>query len=148
MEAEIDLLGAQRLDRKGGKDHVFDAETGIDGVEPLLEQGSEVARVAARLCGAERDPLDPAVDPVKAEYQLTRPGLLQSQPGDEIRGQPVDRERQIGGIGDRLGKAHPHPSGRGFAQWRQRLRQIAHRLVETPGHGVAKRRASASRGIA
>ena len=97
-----------------------------------------MARVAARLCGAERDPLDPAVDPVKAEYQSTRPGLLQSQPGDEIRGQPVDRERQIGGIGDRLGKAHPHPSGRGFAQWRQRLRQIAHRLVETPGHGVAK----------
>ena len=45
---KIDLLGSQAVDGKGGEDHVFDAETGVDGVEPLLEQGCKVVRVAAR----------------------------------------------------------------------------------------------------
>src|SRR5438552_3670781 len=64
-----DLLGGQRLDRKGGEDHVFDTEAGIDRIEPLLEERREVMRVAARAGSAETDVLDPAVDAVEAEIE-------------------------------------------------------------------------------
>ena len=40
-----DLLGRQRLDRKGGEDHVFDAEAGID-------VSSRSAKSAARWRGS------------------------------------------------------------------------------------------------
>src|SRR5437879_1094068 len=62
VAGKADLLGRQRLDRKGGEDHVFDAKARIDGVEQLPEKRREVARIAARAGGAEADPLDPAID--------------------------------------------------------------------------------------
>ena len=78
---KADLLGRQRLDRKGGEDHVFDAETGIDRVELLLEERCKVTRIAARAGGAEADALDPAIDAVKAEIEPPRPRPFPRQSG-------------------------------------------------------------------
>ena len=116
MASHVELLGRQRLDRKDGEDHVLDPEPGIDGVEPLLEKPSEVARVAARAGGAEPDPLDPAVDPMKSEIELPRTHVLACQTRDEISDEPLRRAQQIGRIGDRLGEAQPHAPSRRFAQ--------------------------------
>ena len=135
---KTDLLGRQGLDRKGGEDHVFDAETGIDSVEPLFEERGEVARIAARTSGAEADLLDPAVDTMKGEIEPPRSRPFPRQARNEILGEPLGCAREIGGIGNRLGKAQPHPAGRRFAQRRQRLGQIAQRLIETPRHRLAK----------
>ncbi len=79
-----------------------------------------------------------AVNPVKGEHEPPRPEPLQHQARDKILGEPPGGERQIGGVGDRLGKAQPYPPGRGFGQWRQRLRQIAICLVETPRRRFTK----------
>src|SRR6202011_4108270 len=79
VAGEADLLGRQRLDRKGGEDHVLDAEAGIDGVEPLLEEGREVVRVAARASSAEADQFDPAVDAVEGEIEPPRSHPLPRQ---------------------------------------------------------------------
>ena len=89
--AEADLLGRQWLDGKGCKDHVFDAEAGIDCVEPLLEQRRKMARIAARAGGAEADMLDPAVDAVKSEIEPPRSRSFPRQAGNEILRQPLDR---------------------------------------------------------
>ena len=81
VAGEADLLGRQGLDRKGGEDHVFDAEAGIDCVEPLLEERREMARIAARAGGAEADPLDPAVDAVESEIEPPRSRPFPRQAG-------------------------------------------------------------------
>ena len=135
---EADLLGRQGLDRKGGKNHVFDAETGIDGVEPFFEKGREVVLIAARASGAEANPLDPAVDAMESEIEPPRSHPFPRQTGDEIRGEPLRCQHQIGGLGNRLGEAQPYPPGRHLAQWRQRFGQIVQRLVETPRYCFAK----------
>src|SRR6516165_4083508 len=122
MASQADLLWRQRLDRKGGEDHVFDAEPRIDGVKPLLEERHEVARIAAQASGAEADPLDSAVDAMKGEIEVSRSDPLLRQAGNEILDEPLGRAQQIGWIDNRLGEAQPHPPGRRFAQWRQRFR--------------------------
>src|SRR6516165_2340628 len=138
VAGEADLLGGQGLDRKGGEDHVFDTETRINSVEPLFEEGYQVARIAARTSGAEADPLDPAVDTMKGEIETPRSRPFPRQAGNEIRDEPLGCAQQIGGIGNRLGEAQPHAPGRRFAQWRQRLRQIIECLIEAPRHALAK----------
>ena len=105
VAGETDLLGRQGLYRKDGEDHVLNAEPGIDGVEPPLEEGREVARLAARTSGAEPDPLDPAIDAVEGEIEPPGADPLKRQAGDEIGDEPFGREQQIGGLGNRLGKA-------------------------------------------
>ena len=117
---------------------VFDAETGIDGVEPLFEERRQVVRVAARTSGAEKDPLDPAVDAVETEVEPSCSSSLLRQAGDEILNEPLGCAQQIGGVGNRLGKAQPHVAGRRFAQRLQRFRQIAQRLIELSHHRFAK----------
>ena len=47
MLVKGDLLGRQGLDRVGGENHVFDAEAGIDCVEPFPEERRNMARIAA-----------------------------------------------------------------------------------------------------
>ena len=138
MAGKADLLGGQGLDRKGREDHVFDAEAGIDCVEPLLEERCEVARLAAGAGGAEADPLDPTVDAVEGEIEPPRSSPSPRQALDEIRGKPLRRKHQIGGPGNRLGKAQPHPAARRFAERRQWLRQIVERLIEPLRHGLAE----------
>jgi hypothetical protein len=97
-----------------------------------------MARLAARASGAEPDALDPAVDAMESEIEPPRSHPLPRQALDEIRGEPLGRQHQIGRIGNRLGEAQPHAPARGFAQRRQRFRQIVQRLIETLRHGVAK----------
>ncbi len=53
-------------------------------------------------------------------------------------GEPLGAAGEIGGVGDRLGKAEAHPPHRRFAQRRQRFRQVAERLVEAARHRFAK----------
>src|SRR5580704_9564038 len=72
LAGKPDLLRRQGFDRVGGKDHVFDAEAGIDCVEPLPEERNNMARIAARAGGAEADPLDPAIHAVKDESEPPR----------------------------------------------------------------------------
>ena len=92
-----------------------------------------MVRVAARAGGAEHDMLDPAVDPVKGEVEPPRARPFPRQAKDQIEREPLGGAGQIGGIGDRLGKAQPHPADRRFAQWRQRLRADR----PAPGRGAA-----------
>src|SRR5262249_26096735 len=66
------LLRRQGIDGEDGKDHVLDAEAGIDRVEPGREQCRQMARIAARPGGADGDVLDPSVNPVKAEGEPAR----------------------------------------------------------------------------
>ena len=102
VAGEADLLGRQGLDRKGGEDHVFDAETRINSVEPLFEEGNQVARIAARTSGAEADPLDPAIDAMKGEIEPPGSDPLARQAGDEIGDEPLRRaqpDRQGSAIG-------------------------------------------------
>src|SRR5947208_1761282 len=89
---------------------------GVDRIEFCGEQFGEMARVAARPGGAEPDVLDAAVDSVKAESEPARAHPFARQSRREILGQALDRAGEIGGIGDRLGKAQPHPPARGFAE--------------------------------
>ena len=112
------LASMQGLDRKGGQDHVFDAETRINGVEPLFEEGREVTRIAARTSGADPDPFDSAIDTVETEIEPPRTAPLPRQTGNKILDEPLGGTQQIGGIGNRLGKTQPHAPGRRFAQWR------------------------------
>src|SRR5213596_3215430 len=86
---EADLLGGQRLDRQSGEDHIFDAEARINGVEAFFEEGCEVARITARASGAEPDPLDSAIDAVKAEVEPPGSDPLARQAGDEIGDEPL-----------------------------------------------------------
>jgi hypothetical protein len=88
---KLHLLGGQRLDRKGGEDHVFDAETGIDGIELLFEESCEVVWIAARASSAKPDPFDPAIDAVKAEIEPPRPRPFLRQTTYEIRSEPLRR---------------------------------------------------------
>ena len=81
-----------------------------------------MARIAARTSGAEPDPLDPAIDAVETEVEPPRSDPLLFQTGNEILDEPFGCAQQIGGIGNRLGEAQPHPPDRCFSQWRQRLR--------------------------
>ena len=92
MAGETNLLGRQRLDRKGGQDHVFDTETGIDGIEPLFEKSGEVVWIAARASRAKLDPFDPAIDAVKAEIEPPRPRPFLRQTTYEIRSEPLRRQ--------------------------------------------------------
>src|SRR5437764_6737737 len=97
-----------------------------------------MARVASRPGGAEADVLDAAVDAVKTESETARAHPLARQPRREILDKPLDRAGEIGGIGDRLGKAQPHPPARRLAPGRTWLRPIAKGLVEPARHSVAK----------
>ena len=130
--------GRQWLDRKGGEDHVFDAEAGIDGVEPLFKESGEVVRVAAGASSSEDDPFDPAINAMKGEIEPPCSHPFPRQTKDEILGEPLGRAREIGGIGDRLGKAQAHAADRRLAKRRQWLGQIIKRLIETPRHRFAK----------
>ena len=56
--------------------------------------------------------LDPAVDPVKGEVEPPRARPFPRQARDQIEREPLGGAGQIGGIGDRLGKAQPHPADR------------------------------------
>ena len=136
--AEFGLLRLEFLGGEDGEDHVLDAEAGVDRVELCGEQLCEVARVAGRPGGAEADVLDAAVDAVKTESETACAHSLARQPRREILDKPLDRAGEIGGIGDRLGKAQPHPPARRLAQGRQWLRQIAKGLVEPVCHAVFK----------
>jgi hypothetical protein len=93
-------------------------------VEPLLEERYEVTRIAAGTGGAELDPLDPAIHPVKCEIEAPCSRSLVRQTLHQICGEPLRRQHQIGGLGDRLGKAQPHAPARHFAERRQRLGQV------------------------
>ena len=57
---------------------------------------------------SEHDALDAAVDPMKGEIEPPRSRAFARQAKHEILGEPLGRAREIGGIGDRLGKAQPH----------------------------------------
>ena len=107
-------------------------------LEPRREEAGEMARVAARPGGAEADMLDPAVDAVKGEVEPARSHPLARQPRHQIIDEPLGRAGEIGGVGDRLGKAEAHPPRRRLAQRRQRLRQIALRLIEAARHLFAE----------
>src|SRR5207302_6477268 len=137
-ETADELLRVEFLDGEDGEDHVLDAEAGVDRVELCGEQFCEMARVAGRPGGAEADVLDAAVDAVKTESEMARAHPLARQPRRQIFDKPLDRAGEIGGIGDRLGKAQPHPPARRLAQGRQWLRQIAKGLVEPARHAVFK----------
>ena len=91
MSGQADLLGTQPLDRKGGEDHVLDAEPGVDRINPLLKERGDMMRIAARPRRAERQALDPAIDPMKGEHQPPRAGPLARQSRNEILGQPFGR---------------------------------------------------------
>src|SRR5271169_6878215 len=135
---KTNLLGRQWLDRKGGEDHVFDAEAGIDGVEPLFKESGEVVRVAAGASDSEDDPFDPTINAMEGEIESPRSHPFPRQTKDEILSEPLGREREIGGIGDRFGKAQPHAADRRFAERRQWLGQIIERLIETPRYRFTK----------
>src|SRR5439155_26076172 len=90
-----DQLGVQRLKRKGGKYNVFDTETGIDRVEPLLEQRRNMAQIAARTGGAEADALDLPVNAMKGKFKPPRSGPLSCQARDEIGDEPLSCQHQI-----------------------------------------------------
>src|SRR5438445_1830230 len=96
---EFDLLGGKRFDREDREDHVLDPETGIvpqiNCVELRREELGQMARVAVRPGGAERDMLDPAVDAVKGEIEAACPYPLAGQPRHQIRDQPLDRAGEI-----------------------------------------------------
>ena len=136
--AEPGLLRRQRLGGEQRQDHVLDAEPGIDRLQLRRQQAGEMAGVAARPGGADADMLDPAVDPVKGEVEAAGARSLARQPRRQILRQPLDRADEIGRVGDRLGKAEAHPPHRRLAQRRQRLRQIAERLIEATPHGFAE----------
>src|SRR5205823_12898360 len=97
-EGACDLLGSERLDGEDREDHVLDAEAGVDRVELRGEQPGQMARVAVRPGGAERDMLDPAVDAVKGEVETARPDPLARQARHQIRDQPLDGASEIGGV--------------------------------------------------
>ena len=118
---KTDLLGGQWLDRKGGKDHIFDADAGIDGVEPLFKESGEVMRVTAGASSSEDDPFDLAINAMEGEIEPPRSHPFSRQAKDEIFGEPLGRKREIGGVGDRFGEAQPHAADRRFAERRQRL---------------------------
>ena len=104
------LLGWQRIGGEDGEDHVLDSDAGVDHIELCGEQFGEMARVAARPGGAEADVLDAAVDAVKAQSEPARAHPFARQPRREILDEALDRAGEIGGIGDRLGKAQwPRP---------------------------------------
>ena len=113
---QFGLLRFEFFGGEDGEDHVLDSEAGVDRIEFCGEQFGEMARVAARPGGAEPDVLDAAVDSVKAESEPARAHPFARQSRREILGQALDRAGEIGGIGDRLGKAQPHPPARGFAE--------------------------------
>src|SRR5215813_15320977 len=102
MARDTNLLGRQGLDGKGGEDHVFNAEAGVDGVEPLIEESCEMARIPARASGAKAKPLDPAIDPMESEVEPPRSRPFPRQAADEIRREPLRRQNQMGGLGNRL----------------------------------------------
>ena len=77
-----------------------------------------------------------------------RPTPSRASRRDEIAGEPLGRGSEIGGVGDRLGEAEPHPPGRRLAERRQRLGQVAVAWSSRRATLSPKRRASASRGIA
>ena len=135
---EADLLGRQRLDRKGGEDHVFDAETGIDSVEPFPEERREVVRITARTSGAEPYPLDAAVDAVEGEIEPPCSRSFLRQTLNQIGGEPLGRQHQIGGLGNRLGKTEPHAPARRFAERRQWLGHVVERLIEPLRDGLTE----------
>src|SRR5262249_16507330 len=92
----VDLLRRQWLDRECGKDHVFNPETGIDGIDPLLEARRKGTRIAARTGGAELYPLDPAVDPVEAEIEPPCSHPVPRQSLSQICREPFRCQPQIG----------------------------------------------------
>ena len=122
--------GGSVLGGEQRQDHVLDPEPGIDRLQLRRQQAGEMAGVAARPGGADADMLDPAVDPVKGEVEPARPHSLARQPRRQVLRQPLDGADEIGRVGDRLGEAEAHPPHRRLAQRRQRLRQVAERLVE------------------
>src|SRR5262249_26498381 len=88
---EIGLLRFEFLGGEDGKDHVLDAEAGIDRLELCDEQFCEMARIAARPRGAEADVLDMAVDAVKAERKAARSHTLARKARRQILGEAFDR---------------------------------------------------------
>ncbi len=146
---KTDLLGRQWLDRKGGEDHVFDAEAGIDGVEPLLEERGEMVRIAARASGAEdgcarpgrrrggrRDRAAALPAPSRARRRTrssaSRSAARARSAGSAIGSAKLSRTRRTG-----ASPSGDSGSGRSSSAWSRR------RATASP-----KRRASASRGIA
>jgi len=138
MRAERHLLRGERLDGEDRKDHVLDPEPGVDRLEPRREEAGEMVRIAARPGGADTDMLDPSVDAMKGEIEPACSHPLARQPLDQIVGEKLGCAGEIGGVGDRLGKAETHPPDRRLGQWRQRFRQIPERLVEAARHLFAE----------
>ena len=122
-----------------GEDHVLDAEAGIDRLE--------LARQEARRDGADRGSagrcrggsLDPAVDPVKGEVEPPRSDPLARQPRNEILRRAA-RSRGRRSAGSAIGSAKLSRTRRTGAspKRRQRLRQIAERLIEAARHRFAE----------
>ncbi len=128
------LPRGERFGREQREDHVLDAETGIDRLQLRREQPCQMTGLAARPRRADSDMFDPAVDPVKSEVEPARPVALAFQMRRQLGGEMFDGAGEIGRLGDRLGEAEPHPPHRRLAHRRQRLRNRAERLIETPRH--------------
>ena len=74
----------------------------------------------------------------KARSSRRAPTALAFQMRRQLGGEMLDGAGEIGRLGDRLGEAEPHPPHRRLAHRRQRLRNRAERLIETPRHTLAE----------
>ena len=105
------LRAAPALDLRRGEDHQLDAEAGIEFAELLLEELHQPGIVAVGPAGADRGPIDRAVDAVKRELELARADArlleLSAQRGNQAAGRGGD----VFGSADRLGEGEARAEG-------------------------------------
>ncbi|MGH7089511.1 MAG: hypothetical protein ACREFQ_11490, partial [Stellaceae bacterium] len=123
-----------RLGQRGGEEHVLDAETGIDGGEPLVEEAQEMERLAARPRRADPCHSRRAVNAVERELETARARAVPCKSAAERLEHGGGRDADRRSSGDRFGKAAAHPVQRRRWQRRERLGPRAQRLVEAGRH--------------
>src|SRR6266853_6714382 len=78
-QLHLELRRRQPFDGGGGKQHVFDAEAGVDLGEALGEEAAEMVGIAARPRRADGYWRRPAVDAIAAEREPARAEHLVAQ---------------------------------------------------------------------
>ena len=128
------LPGLHRLCARRREDHPLDPEAGVDPVQPLREEASEVARLASGggAAGAQRRmaAVHADAEEVKDACALPAPG----QPRAEFAREPGERALDARAVRDRLGEDEPCADDLRCLDGDQALERLPSQLREARDH--------------
>ena len=127
----------ERLGANGVERHRVDPEPGVHGLDPALEEASEMRAVAGCARGRDAAPRRAAVHPAEQQREFPRAEPVPFQRSAKLFHQPGDRRLQSGKVDQGFREGQACEAGRRQRQGRRRVGAAAERAVEAFQNGLA-----------